>query len=149
MKFLFVIAMVLTQSVDAMAQNKTDMEVSAIQKQMQQYIAAVDAGDFKNAEKFLDKEFRVVLNNYKGNPTATSITREQYLEMMEAGKVGGNKRSVHFLLIDIENDAALVKLRLEGEKNIFTNYYSLLRRDGIWLIVNDQPQVKAKTGVKE
>jgi hypothetical protein len=149
MKFLFVIAMVLMQSVDAMAQNKTSMELMTIQKQMVEYIAAVDAGDFKKAEKFMDKEFRVVLNNYNNSGTVASIGREQYLAMMEAGKVGGNKRILSFLLIDVQENAALVKVKLEGEKDVFVNYYNLVKKNNEWLIVNDQPQITIKSTNKQ
>ena len=145
MKFFFFIAMALTPFVHAVAQNKTSMELMTIQKRMEQYIAAVDAGDFKNAEKFLDNEFRVVLNNYNNSGTVASIGREQYLGMMETGKMGGNKRILSFLLIDIQDEAALVKLKLEGEKNVFINYYNLVKKNNEWLIVNDQPQISSKS----
>lgn len=145
MKFLFLIAMALTQVAYAMAQNNTGMEYTTIQKNMEQYIAAVDAGDFRNAGKFLDNEFRVVLNNYNNSGAVVSIGREQYLGMMEAGKVGGNKRILSFLLIDIHENAALVKVKLEGEKNVFVNYYNLVKKKNEWMIVNDQPQITSKT----
>jgi hypothetical protein len=85
------------------------------------------------------------LNNYNNSGTVASIGREQYLGMMETGKVGGNKRILSFLLIDIQDEAALVKLKLEGEKNVFINYYNLVKKNNEWLIVNDQPQISSKS----
>ena len=119
------------------------MENKSIETVIQQYVAAVDAGNAAEAEKFLHPFFRVVLSNYKDQGT-TILTREQYTGMMQNGSVGGNKRTLTILFSDSHEDAALVKVRMEGEKNTFTNYYNLVKTNGRWMIVNDVPQIVSK-----
>ncbi|ULQ50952.1 nuclear transport factor 2 family protein [Flavihumibacter fluvii] len=144
MKQILLIVFLLFAIMEGNAQNKNKMEELFIQKIIENYATALDAQNVPEAEKFLDKEFRVVLNNYNNSGTIAILSREQYTGMMRSGKVGGNKRKVKFLLTDIHDNAAVVKVQLEGEKNIFTNYYSLIKNGGTWLIINDMPQIIAK-----
>lgn len=128
----------------ANAQNKNEMENKKIQTLIAEYAAAVDIRNTEAAETFLDTEFRVVLNNYNNNGATTILTKAQYLGMIKDGKAGGNKRTASFVLTDIHENAAIVKVRLEGDKTVFTNYYSLIKRHNQWLIVNDIPQMLSK-----
>ena len=117
------------------------MNKEIVETLIRNYASAVDAQDVAIAEKFLDKDFRVVLNNYNNSGTSTNLSRDQYLGMMKAGKVGGSKRELQILFIDIHEAAAVVKVELKGEKSIFTNYYNLINTNGQWLIVHDIPQI--------
>ena len=122
--------------------NQKKMQKKFIESLIQEYVTAVDAGDATTAEKFLHPTFRVVLPNYKGQDTI--LTREQYTSMMKDGKVGGNKRQLTVLLSDVHDNAALIKVKMEGEVNTFTNYYNLIKVKGSWMIVNDIPQIEVK-----
>lgn len=139
-KILFIALLTVTVTVTH-AQNKSKMNKQIIETLIRNYASAVDAQDVAAAEKFLDKDFRVVLNNYNNSGSSTILSREQYLGMMKAGKVGGNKRELHILFTDVHEAAAVVKVELKGEKTIFTNYYSLINANGQWLIVHDIPQI--------
>ena len=121
------------------------MGYDKLQSVLLDYFAAVDAGQADAAAAFLDPDFRVQLHNYPKPGETTLLSREQYLAMMRAGKVGGNPRKVHFLITDIEQQAALVKVKLDGGKTIFTNYYTLLLKAGNWTIVSDVPQIEKLT----
>ncbi|MBN8675283.1 MAG: nuclear transport factor 2 family protein [Chitinophagales bacterium] len=142
-KILLTVLLVLSIA-GSNAQNKNEMENKTIETLITAYAAAVDTKNTAAAEKFLDAEFRVVLNNYNNNGTTTILTKNQYLGMIKDGRAGGSKRSVSFLLTDIHENAAIVKVKLEGDKAVFTNYYSLIKRDNQWLIVNDIPQLISK-----
>lgn len=127
-----------------LTQNKNEMENKKIETLITAYAKALDHQDAATAETFLDPEFRIVLNNHNNSGTTSILGRAQYLDMIREGKAGGVKRSISFLLTDLHENAAVVKVRLEGEKSVFTNYYSLLKRDDQWLVVNDIPQITAK-----
>lgn len=139
-KILFIALLTVTVTVSN-AQNKSKMNKQIIETIISDYASAVDAQDVTAAEKFLYKDFRVVLNNYNNSGGSTILSREQYLGMMKAGKVGGNKRELHILFSDVHEAAAVVKVELKGEKSIFTNYYNLINTNGQWLIVHDNPQI--------
>jgi hypothetical protein len=126
------------------AQNKDKMEKQNVQNILQHFFAAVDSQDATTAEKYLHDNFRVVLNNHNNSGAVTILTKEQYVGMMKAGKVGGDKRFIEFLLTDVHEAAAMVKVNLDGSKNIFTNYYSLVKTNEEWLIINDLPQITGK-----
>lgn len=128
-----------------LTQNKNEMENKKIETLITAYAKALDHQDAATAETFLDPEFRIVLNNHNNSGTTSILGRAQYLDMIREGKAGGVKRSISFLLTDLHENAAVVKVRLEGEKSVFTNYYSLLKRDDQWLVVNDIPQITPKT----
>jgi membrane-bound lytic murein transglycosylase len=126
------------------AQNKNEMETKKIQALITAYAAAVDTKNTAAAEKFLDAEFRVVLNNYNNSGGTTILTKNQYLDMIKDGRAGGSKRTVSFLLNDIHDNAAVIKVKLERDNVVFTNYYSLIKRNNQWLVVNDIPQLISK-----
>ncbi len=123
------------------AQNKNEMEKKKIETLITAYATAVDNRNTEAAEKFLDTEFRVVLINYNNSGATTIFPKAQYLGMIKDGNAGGKKRNVSFLPTDIHENAAIIKVKLEGDKTVFTNYYSLIKRNNQWLIVNDIPQI--------
>lgn len=139
-KILFTV-LLLPAIMQGNAQNENKMEKQKIETIIHDFTAAVDAGNANAAANYLDQHFRVVLNNYNNSGATVILSREQYIGMMQEGKVGGNKRKTTFLLTDVHENAALVKVVLAGEKNTFTNYYSLIKRNEQWLIVNDIPQI--------
>jgi hypothetical protein len=128
-----------------MTMHKTKkMEQQNVQNIFRHFTTAVDAQDAATAEKYLHSNFRVVLNNHNNSGTVTILSKEQYLAMMQAGKVGGDKRNIEFLLTDVQGAAATIKVHLNGSKNSFTNYYSLIKTNEGWLIINDLPQIVSK-----
>lgn len=117
------------------------MEKQKIETVIREFAQAVDARNIQAAEKYLESNFRIVLNNHNNSGATVILSRQEYLSMMREGKVGGNKRIPTFLFTDVHENAASVKVQLAGELNIFTNYYSLIKRNEQWLIVNDIPQI--------
>lgn len=144
MKNILITAWLLAVSVSSYAQNKSTMEKETIQELVKDFAAAVDKQDTAASAKYLDENFRVILNNFPQAGNTTLLSKDQYLGMMKAGKVGGSKRIISFLLADVQGNNAVVKVKLEGDKNIFTTYYNLIRKNEHWLIVGDMPEVITK-----
>ncbi|ULQ55483.1 nuclear transport factor 2 family protein [Flavihumibacter rivuli] len=145
MKRILLPVLMMVTALTINAQNKNEMDNQKIETLITAYAAALDNSNTEAAEKFLDPEFRVVLHNYNNSGTTTILPKAQYLEMIRNGKAGGNKRTVSFSLIDVHGNAAIVKVKLEGEKTVFTNYYSLIKKQDDWMIVNDIPQIVSKS----
>ena len=66
-------------------------------------------------------------------PIAEYITRVGS-EKAEPGAVDSTERKV--VSVDVEGDAAVAKLELRRPDGVLTDYMSLLKVDGQWLIVN-------------
>lgn len=137
------ITVLLAFATSSNAQNKQQMEKQQIETLIKAYAGAVDAQNITAAAVYLDEGFRLVLNNYPSKGNVTTLSREQYLDMMQSGKVGGNPRNVKVELIDVHQSVAMAKAVLEGDKNTFNTYYNLIKKDEKWLIISDMPQVSA------
>jgi Putative lumazine-binding len=121
---------------------KTENE--SIRKLVIDYVSAVDAQNVQEAGRYLEANFRVVLNNYKNLPEPALLSKEQYLTMMGEGKVGGNERSVSFEFIDSNLSVAIAKVILESESNVFRTYYHLIKKPSGWFILSDTPEIASK-----
>lgn len=117
------------------------MDKKQIETLIRDYTKALDSGNAEAAEAWLDQAFRVVLHNYKNSGATRIIEKDSYLRMIREGLAGGNPRELNILLVDIADNTALVKVKLSGDKSVFTNYYSLISRNGQWRIVQDLPQI--------
>lgn len=123
-------------------QNNSHMEKEQVEKSLLAFIEAVDAADYTGAAEKMAPEFRVVLSNIPQKDQVTILDKNQYLQLMKEGKVGGKKRKAKILLTDVYKQSAIVKIQLESETLHFTNYYSLINSAGKWMVIQDQPQVE-------
>lgn len=144
MKNILFTALLTVSLIQGNAQNINQMEKEKIESVITAFANAVDNSDIQTAAGYLHPDFRVVLGNFQNSGNTVILTKEKYLGMIKEGKVGGNKRTISILITDVQQEAALVKVKLEGAKNIFINYYSLLKKEDGWLIVNDIPQITSK-----
>lgn len=119
-------------------------EVNAIREVVDIYAKAGDMQDVTKLEKVLHEGFRVVWND-PAKKTVSLISKSDYMQLLEAKKIGGDKRKVIIESIDIsEGINASVRVTLDGEKGDFWNLLSLVKVDGKWLVAQDL--VSAKFG---
>lgn len=126
------------------AQRKSTMTNSKPEEVIRIFTKALDNRDIETVSGLLHPQFRVILANFQQSGKTITLTKEQYLTMLHEGKVGGQKRTLTVLISDTKGRNALLKVELEGEKQIFTNYYSLLEENGVWLVVQDLPHITNK-----
>ena len=115
-----------------------------IEKTLLKYIEAGDKNDVKSLEKVTHENFRVVLNDTK--ETAIKVLdRTTYLDLIGKKVFGGTRRHVEIQMIDVfGNTNATVKTKLTSEKAVFYNYYSLLKVDNRWWVVQDLLYMEGK-----
>jgi len=119
-------------------------EVNSIREVVEIYAKAGDLQDASRMGKVLHEGFRVVWND-PAQKTVSLISKTDYLQLLEAKKIGGDKRKVIIESIDIsEGINASVRVTLDGEKGDFWNLLSLVKVDGKWLVAQDL--VSAKFG---
>ena len=122
----------------------TPSEINSIRGVVEVYAKAGDEQDVKAIEKVMHDGFRVVWND-PGKNTVSLISKADYVQLLGAKKIGGDKRKVIIESIDIsEGINASVRLTLDGEKGDFWNLLSLVKVNGEWLIAQDL--VTAKFG---
>lgn len=122
----------------------TPSEVNSIRGVVEAYAKAGDEQDVEAIEKVMHEGFRVVWND-PGKNTVSLISKADYVKLLGAKKIGGDKRTIIIESIDIsEGINASVRLMLDGEKGDFWNLLSLVKVDGEWLIAQDL--VTAKFG---
>jgi Putative lumazine-binding len=108
-----------------------------IKKTLLKYVKAGDENNVKNLEKVTHENFRIVLNDTKKMEIAV-VDRSTYMDLIEKKVFGGTPRKVDIQILDVfGNTNATVKTKLTSEKAIFYNYYSLLKIDGKWWVVQD------------
>jgi len=122
----------------------TPSEINSIREVVEIYAKAGDMQDASKMGKVLHEGFRVVWND-PAKKTVSLISKADYMQLIEAKKIGGDKRKVIIESIDIsEGINASVRVTLDGEKGDFWNLLSLVKVDGQWLVAQDL--VSAKFG---
>lgn len=121
-------------SVTSNASQSPDRE---IQEVIQRFVSGADAQSVSEIKKALDPGFRVVFNNYAKNEVSL-IDLNTYLGFIERKEWGGDKRKVKIekILVYDEHNAT-VKVYLDGEKADFMSFFSLIKKEGKWYIVQD------------
>ncbi|HAS39686.1 MAG TPA: hypothetical protein DCS93_04375 [Microscillaceae bacterium] len=130
-------------SVNAQSQKQTkDME--HIQNLINTIVGAADSRNTTTLEKHLHPEFRVVANRFGGDD-AKVLPKKIYLDLIKAGKIGGDKRSIAIQSIDVKDHIAVAKATLTGSKAVFTSFYQFVKNaQNEWQLINDMPLVSAK-----
>lgn len=66
-----------------------------------------------------------------------SIRKQTYLELLEAGKIGGSKRQIRYLDLYIDNVVGTARVNLVGEGVTFHDHLSLIKQEGGWKVVSN------------
>lgn len=123
------------------AQNTKAMETQ-IKQTIETFATAGAARDLSTLETILHAEFRVLANRLGGKDALTIITREQYLNMMEAGKIGGNEVSVRFDKVSIHGHSAAAEVAFVSEATEMQLFILLLQDETqAWKIASDMAVV--------
>lgn len=102
----------------------------------------IEAGDSRNViqlDSVLHAQFRAVFNQLLGSNEVKIVSKELYMQLIEAGKLGGDSRSIEILSVDIVENNATVKVRLTGKTLTFESFYQLIKVNGNWQLIQDLP----------
>ena len=115
-----------------------------IQTLINTIVGAADSRNATTLEKHLHPEFRVVANRFGGND-AKVLPKKVYLDLIKAGKIGGDQRSIAVESIEVKDHIAVAKATLTGSKAVFTSFYQFVKNaQNEWQLINDMPLVSAK-----
>lgn len=124
------------------AQNQHSME-QTIKETVASIEKAAANRDVKQLAELLHENYRVVANRFKGSTAATIISKQVYLEMMKAEKVGGTTYTIKYNDIKITGHTAIVDLNFLSDKTSDMHKYLVLIQDehDQWKVVSDIPIV--------
>ena len=109
------------------------------------FVKGGDNSDTQLLDAVLHNDFRVTSNNFLGEPGVALLNKTQYIDNIEKGIFGGLPRKMEIELVDENETIAMVKIRLESEKNHFVSYNSMvLDTDNEWKLISNHVVVEAK-----
>lgn len=112
-------------------------EATAVEETLLAYLKAGDEQDEKGLSTTMHENYRVLLND-PSKGTVSTFDKATYIGLAKKGVIGGIAREVDILGLDIYQGLnAHVKTHLHSEKADFYNYYSLVKTDGKWWVVQD------------
>lgn len=112
-------------------------DATAVEQTLLTYLQAGDEQDADALAKTMHDSYRVLLNDPNKGSVST-FDKATYLDLAKKGVIGGIAREVDILSLDIYQGLnAHVKTHLHSEKADFYNYYSLVKTDGKWWVVQD------------
>jgi Putative lumazine-binding len=139
-KALFALVFIVFGHYIAYTQNGQDL--AKISGAVHAFSQAGDSQDAARLDLVLHPQFRAVVHRAFGSPELSLMDKSLYLQLMRDKKIGGDKREVHLLEVDVVNNIAQVRVLLLGKALRFHTYISLVKLDdGSWQIVGDMPDI--------
>lgn len=115
-------------------------EKEAVKEIVTQFVKAADNQNAELVSELLHDDFRVVMNQLFGSKEVILMNKSTYVQLIREKKMGGEKRSVEFISVDVVNQNASVKVLLKGKTMVFESLIQLIKAtDGNWLLINDLP----------
>ncbi|MEO8398819.1 MAG: nuclear transport factor 2 family protein [Ignavibacteriaceae bacterium] len=131
--FIYAISIVLLFSVLSLA--KIPPQTEEIEKTITGYVSGIDSRDVSSLEKTLASNARFVTIN-KFTDKMISLTREEFMEQIKAGKMGGWKRNLEVVSVDGDDKIASAKVSITDPKLKQTGYLNLVKDENNWKIVS-------------
>ena len=134
----------LLVSIMGCAQNKTDSPESDLVKEaITNFAKATETNNTKQLDKYLDQNYRIVMNQAFGSKEVAVISKEIYLGKIKSKEWGGEKRTVTISNININGNTASVNVLFEGEKMTFNSTIILVKDiNSKWKLVSDIPVIQ-------
>jgi hypothetical protein len=116
--------------------NTLGTPAAAIEATITKFATAADSQKAEMLEPLLHPAFRVMFCMQAGT-TPTQLDRQQFLQMVKDGKIGGKPRTTVVASISIANGFASAKARMLREDSAFHGIYSLVEQGGQWQLLEE------------
>lgn len=124
-------------------QAQDHQDLAGIETAVHDFARLGDQQDAKALDQLLHPQFRAVVNRLFGAEEVSLMDKAAYLQLIKDKKIGGDKRGVYILSVDVVNNNATVKARFEGKALRFTTFLSLVKNtDGGWQVIGDMPDIE-------
>ncbi len=118
----------------------------AVESRVVAFIKAGDESNRKVLEECLHPNYRA-LAHLPNTSAATPVieNREQYLQLISEGKIGGKPRTITIRSVELWNNTAIVRAELESAALRFSSTFSLFYSvETGWQLVHDLVELQAK-----
>ena len=122
----------------------TKVQKERIADSITQFIAGGDDTDLQKLDFALHKEYRNVQYGFFGKPGVFVFNKEEYISLVKEKTFGGIPRNIEILFLEVHDQIALAKLRLESAHLIFHSFVSLIYDEERWQVIGNFPDVKTK-----
>lgn len=120
--------------------SQAQTEKEAVKEAITQFVQAADHQDADQVASILHDDFRVVMNQLFGSNEVNFMNKIVYVQLIRDKKMGGDKRTIDFVSVDVVNQNASVKVLLKGKTMVFESLLHLIKTaDGKWKLINDLP----------
>jgi Putative lumazine-binding len=117
-------------------------EKVTVEKTIALFAQAADTRNVEQLRQVLHDEFRVSMNRLFGSNTLSIMPKAVYLQMIEEGKLGGEKRIITILGTDISQNTASATVIFKGKTLTFQSYLQLVKTEaGQWQVLGDLPTI--------
>jgi len=125
---LSILALSLCLAVSAQNSNKEE----SIKSVVKEFIEATDVQDAERLGKTMHEQS---MQYVKFGPRVLTFTKAQYMEQLNAKKVGGQERSINFgELLDSTPGVTTIALTATSSTLLFSYQVTLLSVEGSWII---------------
>ena len=139
MRNVLIISMLSVFSVSAFAFGDGE---KAINKVIQEFSKAGDDRNTESLKQLTSENYRIVMNQLFGSTEIAVMDKKTYLDMIDQGKFGGDKRTVKFHSVTINGNNAVADVTLKGEAMTMRSMLNLSRNAaGKWILVSDTPTI--------
>lgn len=133
----------LSLSLMLFAFTQIDTDKDKITAAVKAFVKSADQQDVEAMDKVMHKEYRTLANQLFGATELSVIGKSTYLDMMKAGKLGGDSRKVKIEDIQLIGKNAVVKATLKGSQLIFETFIQLVKdAEGEWKVISDLPKIE-------
>lgn len=135
---------VLAQAPANITNENTDKK--AVELRVVAFIKAGDESNRKALEQLMHPNYRA-LAHLPGSNAATPVieSREQYLQLISEGKIGGKPRTIAIRSVELWNNTAIVRAELESATLHFSSTFSLFySAETGWQLVHDLVELQAR-----
>ena len=112
----------------------------AIEEVITNFKEAIAERDVAALENVLHADFRVMANRFRGGKGTTLLSRDAYLGMMKAEKIGGTNYDMSFEQVLIYDHSAAAEVNFRGADGGMHVFLLLVQDDNDnWKIISDLP----------
>lgn len=118
-----------------------------MKEQIQKIVLAFEKAsaqrNIKKLKKVLHSDYKVIANRFKGSDNVTIISREDYLKMTQASKIGGTSYDTEFINISVAEHTAMAEVLLKSKttSNMHKYLFLIQNKNDKWQVVSDLPLV--------
>ena len=115
-------------------------QMKAIEKTITAFSKAGDTNNSLELAKYLDDNYRIVMNRLFGSKEVSVMSKSLYLEKIETKEFGGDTRELIISNVVVNGSTASAKVVFKGKKATFVSLMTLIQNeDGTWKLISDVP----------